>query len=209
MIGRDARYEPEWMGLSHRVSLLEVSVVPGAIDWGIVKAVDVYLRHEAGERSVSEQLFTLRPDSVEVKWKVRLSHPARREVSYYTVNHLKDGRTRASAVVTTRRTTLVIDDAFQAALDIDFVPLYDPAQVVMVYADIHYEDVANNYARNERLRFEGESPQRQQLHMALLDGAVNGYLLTYTIVGTDRSLRRLPPVMSDATLVFVGETFNQ
>jgi hypothetical protein len=69
--------------------------------------------------------------------------------------------------------------------------------------------VANEYVRDERLSFDGESPRRQQLRLALLDGRITTYTLTYVIIGMDNSLRRLPAVVSDATLVFVGETFNQ
>ena len=191
------------------LGFLVLNVVPGAIDWGLVKSVDVYVRYEDLGVHRHEQLFTLRPGSGEETWMVPVSHPTQRDVVFHTVNHLRDGSRRESPVATTRRSTLVIDDAFQAALNLDFVPLYDSAQIRTVHADIHYEDSANEYVRDERLSFDGESPPRQQLRLALFNGRITTYTLTYVIIGMDNSLRRLPAVVSDATLVFVGETFNQ
>ncbi len=186
---------------------LEIKVLPGDIDPSAVKSTDVHLRYEDPGVFVKEQIITMKPDSPEQTWKLRLTHPDRREVSHFFVHHLVDGSVRQSPTVVSTVTTIAVDDSFEDALDIEFIPTYDTATIRSVFAAVHYEDPAHNYVRDTQLEFSGDAPDRQRLHIALFDGNVKEYQLTYTILGKDNSVRRLSPLGSSAKLVFVGETF--
>jgi hypothetical protein len=186
---------------------LEIKVLPGDIDPSAVKSTDVHLRYEDPGVFVKEQVITLKPDSPEQTWKLRLTHPERREVSHFFVHHLVDGSVRQSPTVTSSATTIAVDDSFEDALDIEFVPIYNTATIRSVFALVHYEDPAHSYVRDVQLEFSGDAPERQRLHIALFDPNVKEYQLTYTVLGKDNSVRRLSPLANSAKLVFVGETF--
>jgi hypothetical protein len=189
------------------LGFLELSVIPGSIDWGIVQSVDVHLRYEDPGVFTRQKTITFTEGMAEQLWRLRLTHPEQREITFSTVNHLSDGSTRESAPITTQASSIVVDDAFQAALDVEFVPIYDTSRIRTVFAEIHYEDLANLYERDERLTFEGTTPGSQKLHLALLNPAITTYTISYTLLGNDNSIQRLPPEDSTKTLVFVGETF--
>lgn len=187
---------------------LEVKILAGDIDWSAVKSTEVHVRYEDPGVFTKQTVITLRPDSGEQSWKLRLTNPDRREVSYFFVHHLMDGSTLQTEEATTSATSIAVDDSFQDSLDIEFIPTYDTATIRSVFVDFHYEDPAHHYLRDERIEFSGDTPGRQRLHIALFDPNVKEYQLIYTILSKDNSVRRLPAVTSSARLAFVGETFN-
>lgn len=186
---------------------LEFKVVQGDIDWSAVKSIDVHLRYEDPGVFTKEKVITLRQETPVQTWKLRLTHTEQRKVSYFYVHHLVDGSTRQSPTLTTTTASIAVDDSFEDALDIEFIPTYDTAGIRSVFADVHYEDQAHNYVRDAHLEFSGDTPARQRLHIALFDPTVKQYQLTFTILGKDNSVRRLAPVAASYRLVFVGETF--
>jgi hypothetical protein len=190
------------------LAFVEVKVVAGDIDWGMVRSTDVRLRYEDPGVFSREKVVTLTEAAPEQTWKLRLTHPEQRTISYSTVHHLVDGSTRQGPPATTTASSIAIDDAFEDALDIEFVPVYDTARIRQVFAEIVYDDTANRYRREQRLEFTGTAAARQRLHIALFDRQRRTYSLAYTLVGNDNSIRRLLPVETTSTLVFVGETFT-
>ena len=58
---------------------------------------------------------------------------------------------RETGPVTSEATLLPVDDPFEKALELDFVPLFNPATTALAFVDVEYADAANNYFREERL----------------------------------------------------------
>jgi hypothetical protein len=187
---------------------LELKILAGDIDWSAVKSTDVHLRYEDPGVFTKQTVITLHSDAGEQSWKLRLTNPDRREVSYFFIHHLIDGSTRQTAEATTSATSIAVDDSFQDSLDIEFIPTFDTATVRSVFVDFHYEDPAHDYKRDEHLEFSGDAPDRQRLHIALFDPNVKKYQLIYTLLGKDNAVQRLPAITDSARLVFVGETFK-
>lgn len=215
---------------------LELHIIPGDIDWCAVKDTDVHLHYEDPGVFSKDTVVSLRPDSQEQVWKLRLTNVDQRTITYFFEHHLIDGSVRTSPTRTTTASTIAVDDSFEDALDIEFIPIFDRNSIRSVFAEILYQDTAHNYKREARLEFGGaggpvsipaagsagsgssgsaagtvgstvSSDLRQRLHIALFDASQDTYQITYTIVGNDNSIRRLNPISTNSTMVFVGETF--
>ncbi|NER83049.1 MAG: hypothetical protein F6K42_26540 [Leptolyngbya sp. SIO1D8] len=117
------------------------------------------------------------------------------------MHHLKDGTTRTTEAIATQATKLPINDPFEQALEIEFIPLFDPSQVRMVFIDVEYTDKANRYERRERLRLDGNSFDPVSLRISLIDSVEKTFRYRLTFVGTDNRLRREAFVETKETLI--------
>jgi hypothetical protein len=61
-------------------------------------------------------------------------------------------------------------------------------------------DPASYCHREQRLEFNGVNPQRASVRIALFDPTKREYTLAYSIVGNDRSIRRLDQRTADGEL---------
>ncbi|WP_242050462.1 hypothetical protein [Oculatella sp. FACHB-28] len=184
---------------------LEIKVLPGDIDAGMVDSIDVHFNYEDPGNWSRNKVITVKPDSEEQFWRLRLNRPEQRTYSYRLVHHLKDGSVREGIPTTTQATTLVVNDPFEDSLNLEFLPNYDASAIRMLIIDVKYEDPQNHYTREERLRFEGQSLEPQQLRIARINPQRKTYTFQLTVLGTDHSVRREQPVTTDAAVVFVGE----
>ena len=50
-----------------------------------------------------------------------------------------------SDALTTEATAIVLNDPFEGALDLQFIPLFAPGSVRMIYIDVKYDDADNHY----------------------------------------------------------------
>lgn len=184
----------------------EVRVFPNRIDPGIIESVDVHLRYESPSGWKREKTFMLTPDSEPQFWKLRLTDPTARAYTYAFVYHLKDGSTKETEPVSTQATAIPVDDPFEDALDIEFVPLFDPGQVRMLFIDFEYNDPGNSYKRTERLRLTGDSVDPVKLQISLMDVTKRLFRYRLTFIGTDNQMRRGSFIETEDTLVGIIET---
>jgi hypothetical protein len=187
------------------LGFMEIEIFPQQIDAGIVASTDVHLRYASPSGWVAEKVVTVLPDSPPQRWRVRSDDPAARAFTYRFVHHLKNGMVRETAPVTTQAAAVPVDDSFAGALDLEFVPLYDPNQVKMVFIDVEYNDEGNNYVRQERLEINGTGSDPVGLHIALLDANQRQYRYRLTYVTQDNEVLREPFVETKETLIFIGE----
>jgi hypothetical protein len=186
------------------LGFLEIAIFPNRIDKGIIDYTEVFLKYAdraAGGWS-SDTVVTVRPDSPTQFWKLRLSNPKFKQWSYHLVHHLKDGTTRTEAEVTSTSSALPIDDDFAAALDLQFIPLWQDNQVRLAFVDVHYEDNANNYVRDERIQIAGDQVRPVQLRISILDRTKKKFDYKVTIIGTDR--HQTSNSVVDATDTLIG-----
>ena len=186
---------------------LELTVVPGDLDWGMIRETEVQLRYDGGHWR-KDTTLSVRPDSPEQAWRLRLDDPERREFSYTLRHHMKDGSVHESAPVVQRATAVTVNDPFDDPLIIEFFPNYDPAGVRVLFVDVLYEDEANDYRREERIEFRGDSLQSQRLRIARFDPARREFTFRLTKLAPDHSVERMPPVRTEETIVFLGEHFT-
>lgn len=187
------------------LGFLEIDVVPGRIDWGVVRSVDVNLQYaDPGHGFTHETHLVFTQATPAQKWALRLSDPERREITSSLTFHLEDGTTRTLPPQTTRATAVPIDDPFEGALDLLFFPAFDPATTRAAFVDVVYDDPANRYHREERLRLEGADRQEAKLRLALLDPKKRAYSYRLTLVGADGSVRQGPLQTTEASIVSVN-----
>lgn len=184
-----------------QLGFLTVSLFPGRLDPVLIASTDVVLSIPDGAAAPIQRTFSVAPGSAEQTWKVRLTDPAQREYTYQLVHHLKDRSTRSVAPVSTKATSLPIDDPFTNAIEIDFLPLFDATQTKYVFIDVQYRDPKNAYARDERLQLAGNAQAPVHLRIALLDPAQTSYAYRLTFVGNDNSMRETAYVTTTETLI--------
>jgi hypothetical protein len=186
------------------IGFLEVKVFSSKIDWGVLDSIDVNLSYQDKSWSLDKS-FTLTQDSVPQFWKLRLNDPKARSYSYSFLYHMKDGSTKKTDPVTTRALAVPVDDPFEGAIDIEFVPLLDPSKVRMAFIDVEYKDPGNNYEREERLKLAGNATDSIKLRISLVDPKNRKFSYRLTFVDTNNQMTRGPFVETEETLIGVSE----
>jgi hypothetical protein len=188
------------------LGFLEINVVPNRIDWGVVQSVDVALRYDdqaSGFRKETTLFFT--KETPAQQWKLRLSTPeARTYFSQFTF-HLQDGTKRTGEEHEMTATAVAVDDPFEGALELLFIPAFEAATTRTVFIDVIYDDPANKYHREERLRVESTDMREATLRIALFNRALRGYRYRFTFVDSDGSVRRSKLVDGSETIMSVAE----
>lgn len=188
-----------------RLGFLDIEVFPNDIDWGAVASIDVHLSYEDPGGWQTQNLLTFREETEAQHWKLRLTDKEAVEFRYRFVHHLKDGGMREGAEVVSAVPKVPVDDLFESALDLELVPLFDPASVRMVFVDIQYDDEVNDYHREERIRLAGESTEPVRQRIALVDPLQRSFRVRLTFVGTDNSMQRGAFEDTEETLIAVSE----
>ena len=186
------------------IGFLEIKIRPHKIDAGIVDSTDVILEYDDGDLAIKEKTVMVLPDSTEQFWKLRIKNSANRTFSYRLIHHLKDRTTREMPLVTTRATTIFVNDPFQDALDLQLIPSYSPAVVKQAFIDVEYNDVENGYNRNERIAMPGTNMDIVPLRISIIDGEKKSFSYRITVVGSDGSIHQNPLVETDNQYIQVA-----
>lgn len=172
------------------IGFLEIKVFPNRIDKGIIDSTEVHLKYDDQKGFASEKTLLVMPDSPPQFWRLRLNDPRARSYTHQFVHHLKDGTTRLTEPLTTSALAVAVDDPFEGKLEIEFVPLLDPAKDKMAFVDVVYSDAENQYEREERLKFLGTSTDSVKLLISLLNPKRRIFRFRITLVGTDNQMRQ-------------------
>ena len=181
-------------------------MVPSRIDWGVVRSVDVALRYDdpaSGFRKETTLFFT--QETPAQQWKLRLSTPSERSYRYQFTFHLEDGSARTGEEQTATASAVAVDDPFEGALDLIFIPAFDAATTRNVFIDVLYDDDDNKYHREERLRVEGDATHEASLRIALANRNLRTYRYRLTFVGANGSVRRGSLIETDETIIALAE----
>ena len=188
-----------------QIGFLEVQVFPHQVDPGVIDSIDVDLSYSDPNGEVVQRL-NVTPGSQPQFWRVRIDDPRARNYTYQLTHHLKDGTVKQSAPVTTRATLLPVNDPFDRAIEIDFVPMLNPANTRIVFIDVQYDDPANAYHRQERLELQGNAQNPVHLRIALMNPANTTYTYRLTFVGTHNQMKQGTFVETKETLIAVSDT---
>ena len=183
----------------------EISIFPNRIDEGIVDLTHVHLNYSNSSGWTRTKTLMVNPDSEAQFWKLRLSNPQETEFTYQFVHHLKNGSIIEEEPVTSSVAAIPVNDPFESALALEFVPLWDTATTRMVFLDVEYEDVENDYRRTERFRLDSHSFESVKLRIALLDSTRRSYRYRTTFVSTDNQIQRDPFIVTEETLIFLQQ----
>lgn len=151
-----------------QVGLLDVTVFAHRMDRALLASTDIHLSVTDGDGHVLERTLSVTPDSPPQHWRVRLDDRSVREYSVQFTHHLTSGETRPQPPFTTSATALPVDDPFESALELDFVPLL-PAGTRNAFVDVRYDDPVHHYHREERLTFPPDAGAPIHLRLAVLN----------------------------------------
>ncbi len=195
---RTLRVDPRY-----NLGFLDVRVVAGRIDKALVTRTDVSLHYEGDDGWAQDSVISVVAGQADQRWRLRVADMPVAPFAYSVVHHLVDGTSKTTSPVTTTVPVVVVDDPFPQSLDLDFIPLFDPAKTREVLIDVTYDDTKNNYHRNERLTLAGSARSDALLRIALMDPTNRAFQYRLTFVGTDNSLDEGAFVTSTDTLIGV------
>lgn len=180
------------------LGFLEVSVFPNRIDTEEVDFTEVELSYTSPAFSKQTTLI-VRPDSAPQKWRLRLSNPEITQYSFRFVHHLKDGTIVTTDPTSSGAAAVPVDDPFTARLDIELIPLWDPATMRTVFVDVTHQ------GRARRVQFEGAERAPRKLHIALRDPTQREFSFQATFVGIDNRIVRRAAETTTDTIVGLSE----
>lgn len=184
------------------LGFLEIQVVPNRIDSDLLDRIEVALSFADPDGWRAEKILIVRAGSPPQTWKVRTSSPEARSYTYRLTHHLKDGTPPiVDEPVTTSAGAVSVDDPFPYALEIDFVPAWDPASMRDVFVDVTYADPHHGIDRSMRLTFAGADQAVRHLRLALRDREARQFGWKVLFVRTDGSILRKPLVLDTETLI--------
>jgi hypothetical protein len=179
---RTLRVDPRYT-----LGFLDVRLVAGRIDKAVVTGIDVNLHYAGADGWVQDSVLSVVAGQADQHWRLRITDLPAVPFTYSLLYHLADGTTKATPPVTTTVSAVVVDDPFPQALNLDFIPLFDPAKVREVLIDVQYDDSKNNYHRSERVVLAGNARSDALLRIALMDPTNRAFQYRLTFVGTDNS----------------------
>jgi hypothetical protein len=184
------------------LGFLDLKVVPNRIDWGAIDSIDTVLFYQSPIGWSKTKTITLTANSPAQSWRLRLDDSNARTYSYYFVYHLKDGSRQESKKVTTEATAIAVNDPFEGALDIEFIPLFTPGSYRMIFIDVKYDDKDHHYHREERLELSGTVTAPVPLRISLKDGSKRSFQYRLTFV-SDTKMQQGLFITTEETLIGV------
>ena len=153
------------------VEFKEITIVPGEIDWHVLSSIEVRLQAEGYWNPEPRTAFLLQQNSGPQIFRLRGARPApaNRRVTLALTHNLKDGTRQTTVPLEIDVSTVIVHDPFVDALQLEFIPLFNKADVQRLFIDVEYKDPVNNYERDERLEVLGSQTESAKLRIALRD----------------------------------------
>lgn len=185
------------------IGFLSLRIEPGRIDPGVVDFIEVELSYQDPAGWKREKTVRIDPDApAAADWKLRVSLSSPRSYAYTVKHHLKDGSVRANPPVTTKATSIVIDDPFPGAVDITIFPALDFGALRAAMLDVRYEDPAHGYLRQERVRLTAETTEAT-VRFSTPDPKLKRYRYQLTLVTSDGRTERQPAVETEDDIISI------
>ena len=184
------------------LGFLEVRVEPGRINSGVVDFIDVELTYADPAGWSRSKTLRMAADTPAAAWKLRVSPSALRVYTYKLTHHLKAGGVREDAPVATRATTVLVNDPFPGALEVTIFPMLDFSTIRAAMLDVRYDDPANRYSRQQRLRLTPELTETV-VRFSTVDPKLKRYRHELTIVRSDGRTERRPAVETEEDILSI------
>jgi hypothetical protein len=186
------------------LGFIEAQVVANRIDWGIVDRVDVALRYDDGNGWKPTKTVSLKSDAPRQEWKIRTTNQTRRSFEYKVTFHFTDRTTRIQDWRVSDTPSVVIDDLFPGGLDFQIVPILDASRTKMAFVDISYEDAANNYKRQTRIKVAPQDGDKS-FRLALMNPNKRDFRYRVTVVPNSGRMQTGALEASEETLIGIND----
>ena len=187
------------------LGFLQVSVIPGKIDWNTVDRIEVPLQYSSSSGWETASTVIVRADSRPQTWKLRLADKHDRSYTYSTTCFLKDGSSFNTAPVTTGASSIVISDPFVSALNVTFQPVLDPAKTKLAAVEVAYRDDNNNYSFESSFEVAGNVSTPTKIHIPLIDETNKHYQYRLTLIGMGNQQNQGDYVTAEDSLVLLTD----
>jgi hypothetical protein len=208
-------YETPWRTTTSRalvvhppddVAMLRVFVEPGIVDWDVVDRVETQLAYaDPGNRFRAERTYLLNASSTRQEWLVRQSNPAQSAYDVRHVWHLKDHSEVMGLVETRRGAQLFVGDPFVDRLPIVIHPQVDPASVLRVEVELHYEDVANRFEVRKNIELSGPSFKQTPVSIPIMNSNQREYTYRVILIKANGGAENQHPQRTDQLSIIVTE----
>ncbi|WP_068167748.1 hypothetical protein [Hydrogenophaga taeniospiralis] len=185
------------------IGFLHLRVEPGRLDPGVIDFAEVDMAYEdpsGWKREKSGRIVAATPAALE--WKLRISPTSPRSWRYQVRHHLKNGSVVEQPPVTTRATSVVVDDPYPGSLDLTIFPIVDFSTVRAAMLDVNYADPAHRYTRHERVRLTPEMTEAR-VRFSTPDPTKKRFSHQLTVVHTDGRTERPAPVETEDDVITV------
>jgi hypothetical protein len=185
------------------LGFLQVKVEPGRIDAEVVDFIDVELAYADPAGWSRTKTFRVTGQTPAANWKLRVSRDSPRAFTYKLIHHLKaGGDVRENPPVTTRATTVLVNDPFAGALEVTIFPTLDFASIRTAMLDVFYDDLANHYTRRQRVRLTPELTETV-VRFSTVDPVLKRYRHELTIIRSDGRIERRPAVETEDDILSI------
>ncbi len=188
------------------VAMLRVFVEPGIVDWDVVDRVETQLVYDdPGNRFRAERTYLLNASSPRQEWLVRLTDPARTAYDVRHVWHLKDQSEVPAPSESRRGAQLFVGDPFVERLPIVIHPQVDPASVLRVEVELHYEDVANRFEVRKNIELSGPTFKPTAVSIPIVDSSKREYTYRVILIKANGGAENQHPQRTDQLSIIVTE----
>jgi len=186
-----------------RLGFLEIEVSPSLIDWTLVSDVEVQLLYEDSGGWRNRETIHFTSSSTGAKyWKLRLNNREEGTYSYVIHYQLKDGNKSTIEVSNITATKIAVPNPF-FKIDVEFIPLFMPGDVRLIFIDVEYEDIENDFRIQKRVRLNGTDIDSVKVQLNIVNGLKRTFSYRYTIIGNDNKMTRRAFVETTETLIGV------
>jgi hypothetical protein len=114
---------------------------------------------------------------------------------------MRDGTRRVGPTQEGRGRSLLVEDPFPAGIDLNLMPLWDPAMTRQMFVELAYTDPVSGQTRELRLQLPGNASEPKSLRLALEQPGSKRFRWRQTQVRTDNKLERSPWMETEETLL--------
>jgi hypothetical protein len=185
---------------SNFASFIEVELIPHRIDSQLIEAIEVVLWVE-GPGAAPETRLRLVPEQRGLVWRTRVHRPGVSAYRYRFEHLLRTGQRLVGRDQVGQGRSLLVEDPFPAGIELNLMPLWDPALTRQVFVELAYADPASGQQREQRLQLPGTATEPRSLRLGLERPGTKTFRWRQTQVRTDNKLERGPWVETEDTLL--------
>lgn len=188
------------------LAFLEIVASASEVDWTQVSDVELHLSYESADGwNQKDTLFFSESAAGDQNWKIRSSDVDNKSFAYFIKYQMKDGNVRETEPITTETTRISIPNPFKV-INIEFIPLFQPDSIKMVFIDIEYDDPENDLQVRERLKLEESVSDPVPFELHIVDDTKGTYRYQTTVVSKDNTLTRNEMIETNETLIGIDLT---
>ena len=188
------------------IAMLHVYVEQGVIDWDLIAKVETRITYDDEPNDFhAEQTYLIGPDFKRQEWIVRLTDPT---TSTYKVQHtwfLKDDNRQIHGPQQLMKAAqLFVPDPFVQRMTVVIEPEVDPANVLRISIDLHYQDPDNQLDVHKFIDLPGPTYKPTTVAIPMMDPNKRQFSYQCTLIKPSGSENR-PEVETDVPRIIVTE----